>query len=253
MKKTLVLTSIIAASSLHGALIHRYSFNDAAGDATGAVLTDSVGGAHGVVQGAGAVFTGSGLDLPGGGSGTAAYGDLPNNLVSVHSSVTFEGWVTIDGGGNPWARIFDFGSTNPGGLNGEVTGPGNTNGAGTDGLDYIFLSASRGGDYNAQRVEIRNEDPAGGGITTHDSNVVTAFPQSIHFAVTWADTGVGTSEINYWRDGVQLTTNGATEHFRNAPVAPFGKMGLIELGSRNGAEILLLLEQTLQCAAVPLT
>ena len=212
MNKTLCQIAAVLATtsfSTQAVLIHRYSFNDAVGDATGATLTDSVGSAHGVVRGAGAVFTGSGLDLPGGGSGTAAYGDLPNNLVSVHSSVTFEGWVTIDGGGNPWARIFDFGSTNPGGLNGEVTGPGNTNGAGTDGLDYIFLSASRGGDYNAQRVEIRNEDPAGGGITTHDSNVATAFPQPIHFAVTWVDTGVGTSEINYWRDGVQLTTNGA--------------------------------------------
>ena len=206
MKKTLILTSFVVASSLPGALVHRYSFNDAAGDATGAALTDSVGGAHGVVQGAGANFTGTGLDLPGGGSGTAAYGDLPNNLVSVHSSVTFEGWVTIDGGGNNWARIFDFGSTEGGG---EITGPGNTNGGGAQGLDYFFLSASRGGDYNAQRIEVRNEDPAGGGISTLDSGVTTAFPQSIHYAVTWEDTGIGTSVVNYWRDGVQLTTGGA--------------------------------------------
>lgn len=205
----LLCTSLLAVSSVQGALIHRYSFSNASGDATGGTLTDSVGGANGSVLGAGAQFTGSGLDLPGGDSNTQAYGDLPNNLISPHTSITVEGWVTIDGGGNNWARIFDFGSTEPGGVNGEITGPGNTNGGGTTGLDYFFLSASRGGNYNDQRVEIRNEDPAGGGIGTFDSSVTTTFPQAIHFAVTWADTGVGTSVVNYWRDGVQLTTNGA--------------------------------------------
>lgn len=203
---TLLLLTFIAAPPLWAALIHRYSFNDPAGDATAATLTDSVRGANGSVLGAGAVFTGTGLDLPGGSSDTAAYGDLPNNLVSPLTEVTFEGWVTIDAGGHSWARIFDFGSTEPGGGTGEVTGPGNTNGGGASGLDYIFLSAARGGDYNVQRVEVRNEDPAGGGTATFDSAVATTFGQPIHFAVTWKDTGVGTSEVNYWRDGVQLTT-----------------------------------------------
>lgn len=195
---------------MQGALVHRYSFNNPVGAAAdGSTFTDSVGGAHGTVRGANANFTGSGLDLPGGSSATEGYGDLPNNLISVHSSVTVEGWVTIDGVGPSWARIFDFGSTEPGGVNGEITGPGNTNGGGAQGLDYFFLSASRGGNYDQQRVEIRNEDPAGGGITTLDSNVITVTGNQIHFAVTWEDTGAGTSQINYWRDGVQLTTNGA--------------------------------------------
>ena len=191
--------------SLHGQLIHRYSFSNTAGNATGGLLTDSVGGAHGVVQGAGALFTGGGLDLPGGSSDTAAYGDLPNNLISVHSTVTVEGWVTIDAGGPSWTRIFDFGSTEGGG---EITGPGNTNGGGAQGLDYFMLSASRGADHNVQRIEIRNEDPAGGGVSTLDSGVATVFGDRIHFAVTWEDTGVGTSQVNYWRDGVQMTTDG---------------------------------------------
>lgn len=212
MKKTLILTlGMLSAASLssEATLIHRYSFGNGAGDATGGSLIDSVGGANGVVLGAGATFTGGALDLPGGGSDTAAYGDLPNGLISSHTAVTVEGWVTIDAGGPSWARIFDFGSTEPGGGNGEVTGPGNTNGGGTSGLDYFFLSAARGGNYDQQRVEIRNEDPAGGGIATHDSNVVTLFGNPIHFAVSWEDTGVGTSQVNYWRDGVQMTTNGA--------------------------------------------
>lgn len=213
MNKPVLLTAcLFGAASLasQGALVHRYSFSNAAGDATGGTFTDSVGGANGVVQGAGAAFTGSGLDLPGGSSDTAAYGDLPNNLISTRSSVTIEGWVTISSNAGGWARIFDFGSTESDGINStEVTGPGNTNLGGTAGLDYFFLSAARGGNYDDQRIEIRNEDPAGGGINTHDSSVITTFGNQIHFAVTWEDTGVGTSQVNYWRDGVQMTTDGA--------------------------------------------
>lgn len=199
--------SVPLLTGLNGQLIHRYSFDEAAGDATAGILTDSVGGADGVVQGAGALFTGTGLDLPGGISETAAYGDLPNGLISSQTAVTIEGWVTIDSNAGVWGRIFDIGSTEPGGgVAGEVTGPGNTNGGGTAGLDYFFLSAARGENYDVQRVEVRNEDPAGGGIATFDSGVATVFGEQIHFAVTWVDTGVGTSEINYWRDGVKLTS-----------------------------------------------
>jgi hypothetical protein len=204
-KKFVLSAGLLAMGSMgsQAALIHRYSFDAAAGDATGAQLTDSVGGAHGVVQGAGAVFTGSGLDLPGGGSDVAAYGDLPNNLVSVHSAVTMEGWVTVDATNQPWARVFDFGSTLPGGVDGEVTGPGNTNGGGTEGRDYFFLSATiNGTDYQNQRLEVRNEDPGGGGTFTFDSSAATVDGQSFHFAVSWSDDGDGTSTLNYWRDGV---------------------------------------------------
>jgi len=188
-----------ASPQLHGQLIHRYSFNDPAGDATGATLTDSISGADGTVLGAGAVFTGTGLDLPGGSSATQAYGDLPNGLISSNTAVTIEGWLTIDSTDQGWARVFDFGSS----ALGEVTGPG----GGGDGTDYLFLSATVGADYNAQRVEVRNEDPAGGGVFTFDSAATTVAGNTIHFAVTWEDTGVGTSKINYWRDGVRLTTD----------------------------------------------
>ncbi|MDA7917635.1 LamG domain-containing protein [bacterium] len=184
---------------LHGQLIHRYSFNSSAGDATGATLVDSIGGADGTVRGTGAFFTGTGLDLPGGASATQAYGDLPNGLISSNTAVTLEGWVTIDTTDQAWARIFDFGSS----ALGEVTGPG----GGGNGTDYLFLSATINADYNAQRVEVRNEDPAGGGIFTFDSAAGTVAGNTIHFAVTWEDTGVGTSKLNYWRDGVRMTTD----------------------------------------------
>jgi len=213
MTKKFVLSAgllVMGSMSSQAALVHRYSFNDAAGDASGAQLTDSVGGAHGVVQGAGAVFTGSGLDLPGGASDSAAYGDLPNNLISVHDAVTVEGWVTVDATSNGWARVFDFGSTEPGGVGGEVTGPGNTNGGGTAGMDYFFLSATVGNDYNTQRVELRNVD-GGTNIHTYDSTATTTAGVQYHFAATWANDGDGTSTINLWRDGVHQVIDGGVD------------------------------------------
>lgn len=81
-------------------------------------------------------------------------------------------------------------------------------GGGGVGTDYLLLSAARGTDYNAQRIEVRNEDPAGGGIATFDSGVATTFGQAFHFAVAWENDGDGTSTINYWRDGIHLTIDG---------------------------------------------
>lgn len=201
MKKTLFLTAgIVCAASFcsHAALIHRYSFSNAAGAAVDgvSVLTDSVGGAHGVVRGAGASFTGTGLDLPGGSSATQGYGDLPNGLISGLTAMTIEAWVTIDQINQGWARIFDFGDT----TSGELTGPGGSG----NGQDYLFLSAAiNGTDYQNQRLEVNDA----GTVFTSDTAAATIAGQSIHVAVTWADTGPGTSVLNYWRDGVQQTTN----------------------------------------------
>ncbi len=210
--RQLLPLALLASTVLPGssALIHRWSFDEAAGSAgDGAALVDSVGGATGFVRGDGANFTGTGLDLPGGDSrnGRAAYGDLPNNLLSVHSTVTLEGWVSVDStGGGSWTRIFDFGSTEG---TGEITGPGNTNGGGAQGLDYLMLSASRGGNYNQQRIEWRNEDPGGGGVTTLDSNLNTTFGEVFHFAVSVERDGTQ-SVVNYWRNGAHVTVDGSS-------------------------------------------
>ncbi|MFP6885596.1 MAG: hypothetical protein VCA40_14265, partial [Roseibacillus sp.] len=108
-----ILTLALATNSACPDLIHRWSFDEPAGNAIdGATFADSVGGADGAVRGDGANFTGTGLDLPGGDSlnGRAAYGDLPNGLISSLTDATFEGWVTVsssNGGG--WTRFFDFG------------------------------------------------------------------------------------------------------------------------------------------------
>ncbi|MCA9197708.1 MAG: LamG domain-containing protein, partial [Planctomycetales bacterium] len=64
------------ATPLSSGPIHRYSFsNAAAADAAGATLVDSIGGADGVVRGAGTSLTGTSLKLSGGTSDSAGYGD----------------------------------------------------------------------------------------------------------------------------------------------------------------------------------
>ena len=202
--RPIALSMLLFASGLplEAALVQRWQFNNAAGAAAdGATSPNSVaGGGVATIRGAGATFTGTGVTIPGGPSATAAYIDLPNNLISPLPAVTLEGWVTVNVGGNAWGRIFDFGDS----LGAEVTGPG----GGGEGRDYLELSASRDTDYNVQRLEWRNESPAGGGIGTFDSGMATTFGTQFHYAVTVAPNGAGGSIINYWRDGTQLTTNG---------------------------------------------
>jgi hypothetical protein len=97
------LTVISAAATL----THRYSFDGNA--------NDSVGTAHGTLQG-GAAITNGEVFL----NGSSAYVDLPDNLVTGYTSVTFETWVVNSGSGT-WARVWDFG--NAAGVNMFLTWP----------------------------------------------------------------------------------------------------------------------------------
>ena len=106
-------------------------------------------------------------------------------------------------------KIFSFGSSSPGGANGEVFGPGNTNGGSDEGLDYISLTASRETDYNGQRLGVGSRDPGGFGEFWHDPNSVTTVGQRIHFAVTVENSTPGVSSFRYYRDGtLQSELNG---------------------------------------------
>lgn len=192
--------------------IHRYSFsNAAAADAGGATLIDSVGNANGVVLGDGSSFTGTGLKLNGGSSETAAYGDLPNGLISKLTDATIETWASIDGVQN-WGRLFDFGSNNPGGDDGEIEGPGETNGGTNEGSDYLALTASRGTEVNNHRLEIRNEDPAGGGVATVDFSVTKELPAAGLYTVVYDSDGTpftGAPELRVYHNG-ELLASGST-------------------------------------------
>ncbi len=181
--------------------IHRYSFSEAAvADASGLKIKDSVGTADGVVQGEGTAFTGSRLTLSGGLSATAGYGDLSNGLLSKNGKAnggtgefTFETWFKITGG-RTWSRVFDFGSS---GGSDEVPGPGD----GGTGLDYLEYSAQIGDDVNSRRLELRNEDPAGGGGGFTTDVATATFNKDTHVVVTWnEDSGA----VSLYENGKRL-------------------------------------------------
>lgn len=192
---------IVTGERLTKPPVHRYSFSEAAGDATDKAIRDSVGTAHGKVVGEGATFNGSRLVLPGGSSGIAAYGDLPNGLLSANGlakggtgGFSFETWIKITGNQN-WSRIFDFGSSGTVPTE-EVVEPG----GGGEGRDYLIYSASIGTDVGNRRLELRNEEPAGGGIVTRDVPTAT-FNTDMHVAVTWQES---TGLISLFENGGQI-------------------------------------------------
>ena len=182
--------------------IHRYDFSNLGGAATnGTVIPDIVGTAHGNIRGSNAVFTGTRTTLPGGGSGSSPYIDLPNGLLSTHGTnnggsgqVTFEGWVKVTGN-QSWSRILDFGSSDiGGGVGGEVFGPG----GGGAGLDYLFLTAQEGGDVNRHVVDIRNIDPGPGTDPNGPGFDSGNFNRDYQFALTWNE---ATGQILVYENG----------------------------------------------------
>ncbi len=173
--------------------VHRYSFSEASGDATGLTFHDSVANADGQVQGAGATFSGSRLVLPGGTSDTAAYGDLPNGLLSTNSiskggsgGFTFETWAKV-AGSRTWSRLFDFGSTGTQGAGDggfEVTTPGGSG----NGVDYFMLTAQIGDDVNTRRFEVRNDLTTNGAASVLMDVPTRTFGTEMHIVATWDET-----------------------------------------------------------------
>ena len=95
----LILLAAGAASARAG-LVHRWSFNNAAGAApAGTSVVDSVANAQGFVRGGGATFSGTALTLPGATNGNqtpaaiSAYVDLPNGIISSKTNLTVEVWA----------------------------------------------------------------------------------------------------------------------------------------------------------------
>lgn len=215
-----------AASFATMAPIHRYRFANASGGApSGSVVTDSIGTAHGTVRGAGGTFTGSRVTIPGGSSGSAAYVDLPNGLLSVNSSdaptagsgqITFEGWTKVTGA-RTWSRILDIGSTDvadPGLIGGELSGPG----GGGEGLDYLFLSAQEGDNLNRRVMDIRNIDGGPGpnghpGATGNDGGAgfdTPNFNRDNHWAITWNE---NSGVVRVYENGNEVGSRGGAPRF----------------------------------------
>lgn len=112
-------------------LLHRYSFTN--GDTT---ALDSVGGQHGTLEN-GAAISDNAVQF----DGSDDYVNLPGNLITGFSSVTFEAWYTYSASIN-WMRIFDFGDTN------------SSTGAGRNYIFYIPYSSA-----STSRLAISDDDP----------------------------------------------------------------------------------------------
>ncbi len=152
---------------------HRYSFN---GD-----LTDSVGGANGVLinGNGGAGFSGGLLNLnnpigiaSGGTNGN--YIELPTSVIAGRSEVTIEGWGRFDNEGSNWVRIFDFGDQT----------------SGNDlGRQYIFLTPHSG--PNDTRLGIANPAGDAPGFTDETPLIIGGLPLDqntpVHFAAVIND------------------------------------------------------------------
>jgi len=110
---------------------------------------------------------------------------------------TFEAWFKHTGS-QTWSRIFDFGSSGTADATPEITGPGGSG----EGRDYLMYSAQIGGDVGNHRLELRNEDPAGGGIMTSD-NPTTTFNTDTHVVLTWDE---ASGKITAYEKGAQVNT-----------------------------------------------
>jgi hypothetical protein len=156
-------------------LAHRYSF-----DGSGTVVVDSVGTANG---------TAVACNLSGGGvkmSGTSAtqYVDLPDGIISALTSGTLEAWVTWDGAGNAWQRIFDFGNR--------------TTGTPVNGQTYIYLTP-----LTASTQTMRLSYSVSGSANAVSIDGTAALPAGVmsHVAVV-IDTAASTLSL-YLNGGIQ--------------------------------------------------
>jgi hypothetical protein len=173
-------------------LIHRYSFNESSGST---VVSDSVGTAHGELRNPSAEsdFTGTGrLQLAGGAWDAVpepAYVNLPNGLVSGHTSLTIEAWVNWAGPAeSSWQRIFDFGR-NAAETEDTYENPGQS---------YMFLSPRSGA--NTFRFAIKEGEGPEMPVLEGPPLVVG---QDSHVAVVY-DTAAGAARL--YLNGARVAT-----------------------------------------------
>jgi hypothetical protein len=157
-----VLTALVAASVSNADIVHRYSFDEDA--------RDSVGTAHGILEGQAVAFGGF-LFLDG---SAGSYVRLPiGETLGRLNRCTIEGWVIWGSFQNPWSRIFDFGN---------------------DTLEYMFLAPRNGSNHR-----VRFAATVGGFADEEQTTAALRFPveKYVHFAVVMdADIGYTALYLN---------------------------------------------------------
>lgn len=150
-------------------LLHRYSFDEG--------VTDSVGVAHGFLNGPGASVLDGELVLDG--SAQHAFAQVPAGIVSGLKSMSWEVWFTPGTYIANWNRLLDFGQ------------------AGTDGngAGYLFASIYTG----AANVRIATRTIGAGeeffSVTIPD-NMQNLTGQKMHMVYTYAENGTVTGYLN---------------------------------------------------------
>jgi alpha-L-arabinofuranosidase len=177
-------TQSVQVISVSITLVHRYSFNDAAGSAT---AVDSVGGApwNGVLPNGG-VFGNGQLTLS---SNSQQYVQLPTGILSNYTVVTIEAWVTFANQLPVNCFFFGFGNTN-----------------GSLGTNYIFCAPRAG------RIAIT------GGTYSSEQNAYGNFDFSFH--TNFHMTAVFNPPAGY----LALYTNGVLAGINNAVTTPFSSV-----------------------------
>lgn len=172
-KLIFVVLCCLMLTSVQGAIVHRYDFNDPNG------VNDDVGTADGVLVNntTRSVFDDGQLKLGNQGiensnDNNGDYVDLPNGIITALSDrATFETWTTWNGSSNNWERIFDFGNSDGGE---DISG-----GAGAS--YYIFLTPQSG--ETTLRFGMNNPLPERVELTINDDSLPAGIEH--HLVVSW--------------------------------------------------------------------
>jgi hypothetical protein len=170
-----------SCADLRAALVHRYDFSqdgqiaaDTRGDADGAIV--GVSAAQGKVT-----FDGS----------ASAYVDLPNGIISALHDASFEIWLEW-GGGSPWQRIFDFGTSDKGEGNQGSSPPA-----------YLYLTPSDGKSGNALRAAFTSNGIGNEAVVRASKPLAVGSLQ--HIVLVVDDTG---DELRLYLNGSLCAMNG---------------------------------------------
>lgn len=160
-----------AAAALPATLIHRYSFNEA----SGTVVPDSIGGAHGSLPNGGA-WGGGRLSLSAAGQ---QYVNLPANVLAGCTNVTIELWASFPTQLPPQCCLFGFG-----------------NKSGNEGIDYLFCQPRDG------RIAITDTNYSG--EQNAAGNADFSFKTSLHLTAVFNPDG---ESLKLYTNGVLLAAN----------------------------------------------
>ena len=196
----------------HAALLHRWSFNQAAGAApAGMVFNDSISAMPMTVRGLGATLDGARIVLPGTttsaspNSTISAYLDLPNGIVSSKTSITVEIWASPIASRN-WQALFELGRMNIAGdglgAQGEWTGNSAGGPVNSQGSDLLGCSVQQANNLNSQYQVVMTD---GGFQSAISSALATVAGTTYHYVITVQQNGGGTTTA-WYRNGTLVGT-----------------------------------------------